>query len=163
MEPKENINFIFQLNNKSRSFNFFILFIAGGILLSAAAITCVAIGEYIWLIVASIVSILYIVILNFLKPSFFEMLVTDQAMQVNYYSVASTFRSYQSIEIPLIQLVDYSITREMSGLKSTLTLSVQSKYGIADYPPISISLLSKKEVAQVIHVLNEILKTKNPA
>lgn len=163
MKSKENINFIFQLNNKNRSGNFFVLFIVGGIFLSAAAITCVAFGEYILLIAISVISILYIFILNFIKPSFFEMLVTDELLQVNYYSVASTFRSYQSVEIPLLQLADFNVAKKLGGLKSTLTLSVQSKYGIADYPPISMSLLSKKEVAQVVLVLNEILKSKNRA
>ena len=160
MESKENINFIFQLNNKNRSGNFFALFIVGGTLLSAAAITCVAIGEYMLLIAASVVSILYILVLNFIKPSFFEMLVTDQSLQVNYYSVASTFRSYQSIEISLLELNDFTIAQKLAGLKTTLTLSVQSKYGIADYPPISISLLTKKEIAQIVLVLGEILKSK---
>ena len=163
MESKENINFIFQLNNKNRSGNFFVLFIVGGILLSAAAITCVAIGEYLLLVAISVVSILYILILNFIKPSFVELLVTDELLQVNYYSVASTFRSYQSIEIPLTQLADFDISQKLGGLKTTLILSVLSKYGIADYPPVPISLLSKKEVAQIDLVLNEILKSKNQA
>lgn len=161
MESKENINFIFQLNNKSRSGNFFVLFITGGVMLSAAGIICVAFSQYILLIAVSIVSMAYIFVLNSLKPSFFEMLVTAEHLQVNYYSVASTFRSYQSVDIPLPQLVDFQINRRMGGIKSTITLSVQSKFGIADYPPISISLLSKSEIAKVVHVLNEILKTNN--
>lgn len=163
MESKENINFIFQLNNKNRSGNFFVLFIVGGLLLSAVAITCVAITEYVFLIVVSIISILYIIFLNIIRPSFFEILVTDKLLQINYYSVASTFRSYQSVEIPIHELADFSLTKKFSGLKSTLTLSVKSKYGIADYPPISLSLLSKNEKGQVVLVLNEILKSNNPS
>jgi hypothetical protein len=35
---------------------------------------------------------------------------------------------------------------------------VQSKYGIADYPPISVSILMKNETRQIAHVLNKILE-----
>lgn len=163
MDNKENINFIFQLNNKNRSGNFFALFIAGGILLSAGAIVCVAYSRYDLLIAVSVLSIVYILVLNYLKPSFFEMLVTDQRMQVNYYSVASTFRSYQSIELELYQLKDFTIERKMAGLKINLIISIASKFGLADYPPVSLSLLSKAEIARVAHVLNEIMISTKPA
>lgn len=158
MEPKENINFIFQLNNKARSTNFFILFIASGILLSGLAFYFVATNKTPELIASVIFSILYFIAYTHVKPSFFEVLLTDdERMQVNFYSVSSTFRNYQSIEIPLVQLRDFKLKKSMWGLKKELILSVQSKYGIADYPPVSISILNDREIGQVVHVLKEIL------
>lgn len=163
MNHKENINFIFQMDNKNRSGNFFAFYISGGILLSAGAVVCVAFKRYDLLIAVSVLSIAYIILLNCIKPSFFELLVTNQRLQVNYYSVASTFRTYQSIEMELFQLKGFTIERKMAGLKMNLIISVASKFGIADYPPVSLALLSKAEIARVVHVLNEIMNSNRSA
>jgi hypothetical protein len=54
--------------------------------------------------------------------------------------------------------VGFQVKQGILGMKKTLTLSVQSKYGIADYPPISVSILKKNEIEQVALVLNKILE-----
>lgn len=160
MNLKENINFIFQLNNKGRSGNFFILFILSGIAFLGLAFFFVATNKTYELIVTIILAVGYFVLYSKIKPSFFEMLVTERYLQVNFYSVSSTVRNYQSVEMELQQLDGFKIKQSILGMKKTLILSVQSKYGIADYPPVSISILKKNEIAQVAHVLNEILENK---
>jgi hypothetical protein len=156
MMPKDNLNFIFQLNNKNRSTNVFLLYILSGVMFFGAAFFFVAKSMNILLIVDVVFAIVYFIVFNSLRPSFFELLVTDTALKVSYYSVTSTMRSYQSFEIHLRQLKDFQLVKKMYGLKSELILSVDSKYGIADYPPVSIFLLSKNELAQVVLVLNRI-------
>lgn len=158
MESKENINFIFQLNNKGRSGNFFVLFIFSGILFVGAGFLFVAIDQMLALIADIIVAVAYFVIFSKIKPSYFEMLVTESEMQVNYYSVSTTTRDYQSIVVPINHFRDYTFQKSLMGLKNELILSVDSKYGIADYPPISVSILKEKEIAQITHVFNEMLK-----
>ena len=158
MKPKENINFIFQLNNKGRSGNFFILFILSGIAFLGLAFFFVATNKTYELIATIILAVGYFILFSKIKPSFFEMLVTDRYLQVNFYSVSSTVRNYQSVEMELHQLVGFKINQSIWGMKKTLTLSVQSKYGIADYPPISISILKKNEIEQIAQVLNKTLE-----
>lgn len=158
MDTKENINFIFKLDNKNRSGNFFFLFIASGVIASGIAIAFVAIGWYKAVILEVTLAAIYFFFLTRISPSFFEMIVTENELQVNFYSVSSTFRNYQSIEIPLNQLIDYRFEKQSFNLKETLILGVKSKYGIADYPPVSISILKKNEKAQIAHVLEEIVK-----
>lgn len=157
MEPKENINFIFQLNNKNRSTNFFLLFISSGVVFMAIAFYFVAINRTIDLLFTTLLAIGYFVLFSKIKPSFFELLVTDDRMQVNFYSVSSTFRNYQSIEIYLHQLKNFHVKQQFGGLVKQLILSVESKYGLADYPPVSISILTKKERSQLLLVLQEIV------
>jgi hypothetical protein len=158
MNSKENINFIFQLNNKGRSGNFFILFILSGIVFLGMAFLFVATNKTYELIATIILSVGYFVLFHKIKPSFFEMLVTERHLQVNFYSVSSTVRSYKSVEMELHQLVGFQFKKSIMGMKKTLILSVQSKYGIADYPPISVSILKNNEIAQIAHVLNKILQ-----
>jgi hypothetical protein len=156
MEPKDNLNFIFQLNNKNRSTYVFLLYIVSGVILFGGAFLFVAKSMNLLLIADIVFAIVYFIIFNRLKPAFIECLVTETALQVNYYSVASTFRTYQSVEIPINQLKDFQINTKMWGLKKELILSVASKYGIADYPPISVTLLTRNQLAQIIHLLNKI-------
>ena len=157
MEPKENINFIFQLSNKSRATNFFLLFIASGIIFVGIAAYFVATNRTVELILTVVVAIAYFILFSKIKPSFFELLVTEDSLQLNFYSVSSTFRNYQSIEIYLHQLKDFTVVKRNWGLNKSLVLSIESKYGLADYPPVSLSILSKKEQAQVMLVLQEIV------
>lgn len=156
METNNNLNFIFQFNNKNRSGNVFLLYIFSGIVLFGAAFFFVAKSLNVLLIVDVAFAIVYFYFFNALKPSFVEFLVTETHLQVNYYLVASTMRSYQSVEIPLQQLKDFQINYKLLKLKKELVLSVNSKYGIADYPPIPVSLLTKNQIAQIAHLLNKI-------
>ncbi|MDA3880239.1 MAG: hypothetical protein PF436_07630 [Prolixibacteraceae bacterium] len=158
MNPKENINFIFQLNNKDRSGNFFVLFILSGIVFLGLAFLFVATNKTYELIVTILLAVGFFIMFNKIKPSFFEMLVTERYLQVNFYSVSSTVRNYQSVEMNLHQLIGFKVNQSILGMKKTLILSVQSRYGIADYPPISVSILKKNEIEQVAHVLNRILE-----
>ncbi len=159
MARKENINFIFQINNKARSTNFFILFIVSGIVFLGLAFLFLAINMNYELIATIILAIGYFVLFNKIKPSYFEMLVTEEHLQINFYPVSSTVRHYQSIEMSLFQLKGFNIKSSILGMKKELILSVESRYGIADYPPVSITILSKTETAQVYHVLKKIVET----
>jgi hypothetical protein len=159
MDDKENINFIFQLNNKNRSSNYFMLFILSGIVFVGATFYFVAINQTIALISSIVIAIAYFIGFTTIKPSFFELLITETQLQFNFYSVSSTIRNYQSIEMPIHQLKGFHIEESLKGIKKNLILSVESKYGIADYPPISVSILTKKELSLVIHVLNKVITT----
>jgi len=158
MTQKDNINFIFQFNNKKRSTNFFLLYIASGVIFLGAAFYFVAKNMNYPLIATIVAAVAYFIAFNKIKPSFFEMLVTEEKLQLHYYSVSSAVRTYQSVEIPLNELKDFAVVKNFMGLRRNLIVSVSSKYGIADYPPISVSILKKKEKAQIIHVLNQIIK-----
>ena len=157
MEAKENINFIFQFNNKNRSTNFFVLFIGSGVAFLGIALYFVAVNKTLELLLTVVAAIIYFFLFSKIKPSFFELLVTDDRLQLNFYSVSSTFRNYQSIEIALNQLKDFSIQKKFGGMKKSLILSVESKYGLADYLPVSLSILTKKDQARIVHVLTEII------
>jgi hypothetical protein len=160
MESKENIKFTYRYDNKKRSANVFALFIVSGVLFLGAAFYFVATNMNYFLIADVVVGIAWFVLFTNLKPSFFELLVTETALQVNYYSVASTMRNYQSIEIEFSQFAGFETVRKMKGLKKELVLSVNSKYGVADFPPVSLTLLTKEERKQVLRVLQQIINQK---
>ena len=46
-------------------------------------------------------------------------------------------------------------------MRSDLILSVKTRHGIADYPKLSISILSKSEIAQMLIILNKLVAQNN--
>ncbi len=157
MAAIDNTKFIFQFNNKVKSTNSFVLYIVSGLVLVGLGFLFLAKSWYIPLIIDSIITIVYFYFFSYIKPSFFEMLVTEREVKVNYYSVSSAMRSYNTIEVPLKQLRGYEVKRKLWGLKKELIISMESKYGYADFPPVSITLLNKKELSQIFHVLKKII------
>lgn len=157
MAATDNTKFIYQFNNKAKSTNSFIIYIVSGVALVGLGFLFLAKSWYTPLIIDSVITIIYFYFFGTIKPSFFEMLVTEKDVKINYYSVASAMRSYNTIEVPLKQLKGYEVKRKLWGMKKELIISIESKYGIADYPPVSITLLDKKELSQVLHVLQKII------
>jgi hypothetical protein len=157
MDETENINFIFQFNNKGRSASFFILYVISGILFLAAICFFIFTNMNLPLICSVVLCVIYFIFFYTIKPAYFELLVTETELQVNYYSVATALKSYQSVLIPLTQLKWFEVRKKMLGYKKDLILTVDSKFGLADYPPISVSILKKGELNQLIIVLSKIM------
>lgn len=158
MTYNENINLIFQFNNKKRSDNFFVLFIVSFIVFFGLAFYFVATNKTWELIVDILIAVGYFALMTQVRPSFFEMLVTDEEIQVNFYTLFTVARNYQSVEMKLYQLKDFQITSKVGGLRKELILSVESRFGLADYPPVSVSIVNKTELERIKKLLTQILE-----
>jgi hypothetical protein len=156
MEKNNTKEPVFQLSNKNRSTNFFLFFIASGIIFSGAGFYLVAIEKMWFLIALIVVAIVYFVIFTRIRPSFVEFIFLDDRFTVNYYPVSSVTRDYQSVEIPFVIFNGYEIKQSLWGMKKTLTLTIVNEYGLADYPPVSISILTKNEIAQITYVFDKV-------
>jgi hypothetical protein len=152
-------NYLFQLNNKSRSASYFILYILSGLLFLAAICTFIFLNRDILLVITIATAVLYFVLFHLFKPSYFELLVTETELTVNYYSVATALKSYQTIVIDRKLFQGFEIKRRYGGLSQQLVLTVESKFGLADYPPVSVSILSKSEMSQLLIVLPKLTKS----
>jgi hypothetical protein len=53
----------------------------------------------------------------------------------------------------------FEIKKRYGGLSRQLVLTVESKFGLADYPPVSVSILSKSEMSQLLIVLPKLTKS----
>jgi hypothetical protein len=160
MKGTDNINFIYQFNNKSRSAGFFLLYILSGVLFLGAIVSFILMNLNFPLVLTVFIAITYFILFHFIKPSYIELLISETDIQVNYYSVATAIKSYQSVVIDRSDFNNYEIRNKYSGLQKQLILTEESKFGLADYPPISVSILSKSELNQVIIVLSKIANNK---
>jgi len=156
MANKELNNFTFRLDNKSRANGFFLFFIFSGIVFTGIAFYLISQESAIPLIAEVLVAILFFISLSKIKPTYIEFLVFPDHFTFNYYPVATVSRDYQSVDVPLGEFSHFSLSRSFFGLKKELTLSVATRYGIADYPPICLSILKEDEIKRLVHVLKKL-------
>lgn len=78
---------------------------------------------------------------------------------VRYYSLRPLESSQNSIEIPKSEFHDYSITRSFFNLKEKIVLFQNTRRGVAKYPPISITALSKAEKEKLKSSLGKVKGT----
>lgn len=157
METKNELDYIFKIDNKAKATNTTVLYTVSGLVFFAAAFYFIAKQQNTMLILDIVAAIAYFWFLSKLKPSFFELIVTEQEIQINYYAIVIAGRSFQSFDFNLQQLRGFKIRRSFFGLRSELVVTVQTQYGLADFPPVGVTLLNAKELEQVAAILNTII------
>lgn len=76
---------------------------------------------------------------------------------IKYYPIITIMKKdYGSIEFAQKALVNFRIERAMGF--SDLEIAIKTKRGIAEYPLISLSALSKVEIEQIVDALTEIIR-----
>lgn len=65
---------------------------------------------------------------------------------------------YNSIEFPQYMLQNAYFENSMAGKMSDLTLIVKTKRGMAEYPAVSLTALSKEEKSRLQSSLNKVLR-----
>jgi hypothetical protein len=92
------------------------------------------------------------------KLDYFFIEYLGNKIVVRYYTAYPIFRKYKAFEIPQSYFYDYKITLHFFGLRKSLQIVVNTPKGKFSYPQISISLLSKKQMNDLIKMLNELKK-----
>lgn len=75
-----------------------------------------------------------------------------------YYSLRIFSSRKNSIEIPKKDFIQYDFEKKNFNLKENLVLYQQIKTGVAKYPPISISSLTKEEKIKLKKALSRYIK-----
>lgn len=78
-------------------------------------------------------------------------------ISIKYYPIISILKKeYESIEFAHQSLLNFKIEKAMGF--SDLQIAIRTKRGIAEFPTISLSALSKLEIEQIRFALKEIMK-----
>lgn len=78
---------------------------------------------------------------------------------IRYYPIISILKKgYESIEFSHKMLFGFQIEKALGF--SDLQIAIKTKRGIAEYPSISLSALSKTEIEQIRIALTEIMRKK---
>lgn len=94
-----------------------------------------------------------------MKPAYFSYQITERKILVKYYQIF-WYESGKAIEISKSDFRKYEIITYNYGLTKELLLSVLQQGQIVDYKAVSISLLTKLQIRQLIEALE---KFKNVA
>jgi hypothetical protein len=138
-------------NRIKRSFNItgIVIVIVGLILLWLKKDTAV--------LVTAGVFALYVGIAQFANLCFVNFNTDNGRIRIKYYPVISILKKeYDSIEFAYQALYQFDIESSMGF--SDLSIAIKTKRGIAEYPTISLSAMSKAEIEQISSALSEIIK-----
>lgn len=75
---------------------------------------------------------------------------------IRYYSLKPLSSEQNSLEISKQDFQKYEIQNSLGGLRKYLIIFQRTAKGIAKYPPISISILKKKDVDQLTRELSNV-------
>ncbi len=100
----------------------------------------------------------YIIIEMIRQP--FYIFFTDEGDKLifRYFSLSIFNRMKSSIEIPKNEFEKYDISKSAYGMKEKIIFFRKTKQGIAKYPPVSITALSKQEKEKLLNTLKRYVK-----
>ncbi len=112
---------------------------------------------YSFIIITTILFILAFIIITHLKFYYFSFDIKEGKLIFRFSSLSLVISVNKIIEIPQALFVKFNIKESFFGYKKELFLYQKLKGGVAKYPPISISLLNRKEVNKISKMLNAVL------
>lgn len=112
---------------------------------------------YGYLIAVGIIALVYLFFL-LRKSDYFFIEYTGNKAIVRYYTAHPFLRKYRAFEIPKAYFYDYEIKKTWGGLIKTVQFSIRTPKGKYKYPPLSISLMTKKQEIELVKILEELKK-----
>lgn len=112
---------------------------------------------YGYLIAIGIIALVYLFFL-LRKSDYFFIEYTGNKVIVRYYTAHPFLRKYRAFEIPKAYFYDYEIKKIWGGLIKTVQFSIRTPKGKYKYPPLSISLMTKKQEIELVNILEELKK-----
>ena len=99
----------------------------------------------------------YVGISQFANLCYVNFSTLNGKISIRYYPIISILKKeYESIEFAHQSLLNFRIEKAMGF--SDLQIAIRTKRGIAEFPSISLSALSKDEIEQISFALREIVK-----
>jgi len=130
------------------------------LLLTKLPNTVLGLNKYHWGIVIGCLYILTIVVDVFWEYAYIFYSDEGEQIIIRYFSLGYFNHKKQSIEIPKSEFVSFVLKESLGGRKRKLSLRRYYKNAEAQYPPISLSILTKNEYAAVMLSLNQHTKSK---
>ena len=101
--------------------------------------------KYFYTMVFAVLYILIYAFQMFLKLNYIYFSDEESDIILRYFTIQPFKRAYRSIEIPKNTFVKFKVEKSIFNLKEDIILFQRTKKGIAKYPAVSISSLSKEE------------------
>lgn len=103
------------------------------------------------LICAYIIYAIYPMVLNYQYVYFSD---EDETIVFRYFNAGIIGGRKNSIEVKKDNFAGYQLEKKYFGLMQSVTLFQRLREGVAKYPPVYISILTKEEKSRVLNSLN---------
>ncbi|MDO8927420.1 MAG: hypothetical protein Q7W54_00345 [Bacteroidota bacterium] len=146
-----------EISNQKRSKQIKRGFNIGGIIIVLAGLGLLWLKNDVGVMIAVGVFVVYVGISQFANLCYVFFSTENGKVLIKYYPIITIMKKeYGSVEFAQKALVNFRIERAM-GFKD-LEIAIKTKRGIAEYPLISLSALSKVEIEQIVDALTEIIR-----
>lgn len=144
-----------EISNQNRSKQIKRTFNLIGIFIVIVGLTFLWLKNDIAFFIAAGIFAAYIGLAQFANLCYLNFSTSNGKVIIRYYRITSILkREYESIEFPQQFLLNFQIEKSMGF--SDLKIAIKTKRGIAEYPSISLSAMSKSEIEQIRQLLTEI-------
>lgn len=107
-------------------------------------------------IAATIVYVIYYSLTYIRDLHYFYFSNNSSKIIIRYYSLKPLSSEQNSLEVNKSDFYKFEISKPYGGLRSYITIYQRTNKGIAKYPPVSISILNKKDVDQLTKELSNV-------
>jgi hypothetical protein len=146
-----------EISNQKRSKQIKRSFNIGGIIIVLAGLGLLWLKNDVGVMIAVGVFVVYVGLSQFANLCYIFFSTENGKVLIKYYPIITIMKKdYGSIEFAQKALVNFRIERAMGF--SDLEIAIKTKRGIAEYPLISLSALSKVEIEQIVDALTEIIR-----
>lgn len=145
-----------ELSNQERTKNIKRTFNMIGVAIVIIGLIFLALKQDIGVMITVGVFVVYVGISQFANLCYIFFSTENSKILIKYYPVISFMKKeYDSIEFPQKALIGFKIEKAMGF--SDLQIAIKTKRGVAEYPSISLSALTKNEIEQITSALTEII------
>ncbi len=140
------------IENKKKSQKIKLIFLSIPLIIAITVIVFVLLNiDWGVLVIAPVaaVGVIIYVFMYAMKYSYINAEIDPQKIFIRFYQITPFFTEYKAYRIQPDQLISYSIKSSFMGLVPNLILTVRTKSGKGLYPPISLSALTKEQIAQI--------------
>ncbi len=139
------------------------LFIATVLFLAFIILTFIAgkirypllgLSETAWTLILAVCYLSFLFYPMYLNYQYLYFSDEEDKIIFRYFNAGIVGGKKNSVEISKKCFSGYKIEKKFFGLNQSIILYTQMKQGIAKYPPIYISALTREEKNKVLHVLN---------
>ena len=134
-------------------------FLGIGLLIPIFVVQHVTVEHYIMSAIA-IILIVYVIYMSLIKPEYIYIDDSKGSLQIKNYPARPILRQYKAFEIKLSSLDHFEIHRSIFNQKITLIIWIKTKKGVGNYPPLSLSALSRNDQLKLAKFLSKHSKDK---
>lgn len=103
----------------------------------------------------SVIYIIYNIISYHINFSYFSFRDDQESLMFRFVSMRPLDNNKKAIKMSKRDFAGFKFEKSFFGYKENLILSIKTKKGIANYPPISLSALSQKHKSTLKQSLNQ--------